>query len=197
MQGKILIVDPIATHRIMLKVKLASAFYCVLQAGTMAEAQDIAETRAPDLILCAMHLPDGSAAALCKALSDRPRSRPIAMLALSTGVDRPTRMAALAAGVHDVLARPFDDTLLLSRVRSLIRAHNTEADWRIRDDAAGPLGFAEPEVPFGAQGAFVLVEPEQGRHATLGHPDAAPTGRGGDAGQRHRCDERTYRRKGT
>ena len=65
MQGKILIVDPIATNRIMLKVKLASAFFGVLQAGTLAEALEIAGSQAPDLIISAMDLPDGSARWVC------------------------------------------------------------------------------------------------------------------------------------
>ena len=48
MQGKILIVDPIATNRIVLKVKLVTAFYEVVQATTMSEALDLARTQVPD-----------------------------------------------------------------------------------------------------------------------------------------------------
>lgn len=47
MQGKILIVDPIATNRIMLKTKLNSAYYDVRQATSVAEALVQAEKIRP------------------------------------------------------------------------------------------------------------------------------------------------------
>lgn len=157
MQGKILIVDPIVTNRIVLKVKLASAFYTVIQASTMEEATDIAISEGPDLILSALDLPDGSAADLCRQLTKRPQTGQIPILALAGHIDHATRITALEAGVHDVLVKPYDETLLLCRVRSLIRAYNAEAEWLFRDDTTRALGFAEPDVPFGPQGEFVLV----------------------------------------
>ena len=68
MQGKILIVDAISTNRIVLKVKLASAFYEVIQATTADEACVAALRHSPDLILSAMALPDCDAAELCGRL---------------------------------------------------------------------------------------------------------------------------------
>ncbi|MCB2132868.1 MAG: response regulator, partial [Rhodobacteraceae bacterium] len=58
MTERILIVDDIATNRIVLKVKLASAFYDTLQAATGAEAIAIARQARPDLILLEVELPD-------------------------------------------------------------------------------------------------------------------------------------------
>ncbi|OAN74402.1 diguanylate cyclase response regulator [Sulfitobacter sp. EhC04] len=157
MQGKILIADPIVTNRIVLKVKLASAFYTVVQAGTISEAVEIAASHAPDLIISALELPDGSAADLCRQLAKWPQTRQIGILALAGAIDHATRMATLESGVHDVLVKPYDETLLLSRVRSLIRTYNAEAEWQIRDDTTRALGFAEAEVSFAPQGEFVLV----------------------------------------
>jgi two-component system cell cycle response regulator len=51
MSGKILIVDQLATNRIVLKVKLSATPYKVLQAATAQEALDIAARERPDLIL--------------------------------------------------------------------------------------------------------------------------------------------------
>lgn len=162
MQGKILIVDPIATNRIVLKVKLASAFYAVLQAATMAEAIEVAALQSPDLIISALELPDGSAARLCSQLAARPQTKHISVLALGYPTDSGTRIETLAAGVQDVLVKPVDDTFLLCRVRSLIRAYNAAAEWQVRDETSRALGLAEPEVPFGPQGHCVLV----GQHKT-------------------------------
>ena len=163
MQGKILIVDAIATNRIVLKVKLTSAFYQVVQAVSAVDAITIARQETPDLIICALSLPDGDAATLCKMLRTIPTTEHIPILAIGCRPNADTRMATLEAGVHDVLLKPIDDTLLLGRVRSLIRAHNAAAEWQMRDDTSRALGLAEPSVEFGPMGHCVLVNADNGR----------------------------------
>lgn len=68
-----------------------------------------------------------------------------------------SRLQALEAGVQDVMVKPIDDTLLLARVRSLIRAHNSAAEWQMRDDTSRALGFAEDPADFGPPGQAVVV----------------------------------------
>ncbi|XDB00162.1 diguanylate cyclase [Sulfitobacter sp. LCG007] len=165
MQGKILIVDAIATNRIVLKVKLASAFYDILQAGNGNEAFDLAVWHDPDLVICAMELPDCDAATLCERLQANSRTRAIPMMVIGSRPNSMARLRALAAGVLDIMHKPLDDTLLLARVRSLIRAHNTAAEWQLRDDTSRALGFAEEMADFGPPGETVIVstEPETAR----------------------------------
>ena len=165
MQGKILIVDAIATNRIVLKVKLASAFYEVLQASSLVEAAKLAREHAPDLVISALSLPDGDAAALCTQLKAFPLTAQVPILAIGAKPHADSRMATLEAGVHDVLLKPVDDTLLLGRVRNLIRAHNAVAEWQMRDDTSRALGLAEPPTQFGPVGRVVMVCTD----ATRGH----------------------------
>lgn len=165
MQGKILIVDAISTNRIVLKVKLASAFYEVVQAATADEACVAALRHDPDLIISAMALPDCDAAELCHRLSRSPQTRAIPMMVVGCRPNADTRLRALEAGVQDVMLKPIDDTLLLARVRSLIRAHNSAAEWQMRDDTSRALGFAEDAMDFGPPGRAVLV----GNDANLAH----------------------------
>lgn len=148
MQGKILIVDAIATNRIVLKVKLASAFYQVVQASCVAEAAVLAREHNPELIISAVALPDGGAGTLCTMLRASSVTEHIPILAIGCRPNADTRMATLKAGVHDVILKPFDDTLLLGRVRSLIRAHNAAAEWQMREDTSRALGLAEPPGEF-------------------------------------------------
>ena len=149
MQGKILIVDAIATNRIVLKVKLASAFYQVMQADTVAQAREIACRDAPDLIICAASLPgDEGAADLCEALKNDPLAQHIPVLAIDTAPTAQDRSALLRAGVRDVLGKPVDVTLLLGRVRSLIRAYNTSAEWRMHEDTSAVFGLADRVAEF-------------------------------------------------
>ena len=72
MAGRILIVDDVATNRIVLKVKLASAFYDTIQASTGAEALRIAREVKPDLVLLDVELPDMSGIEVCEKLKADP-----------------------------------------------------------------------------------------------------------------------------
>ncbi|MEW9918937.1 diguanylate cyclase [Marimonas sp. MJW-29] len=157
MQGKILIVDAIATNRIVLKVKLQTAFYDVLQATTMADAIALVRSDAPDLILAALSLPDGGAAELCTALAKVPTTEHIPLIATACQPEAGLRLRTLEAGVQDVLCQPVEETLLLARVRSLIRAHGAAAEWQMREDTCRALGLAEPASDFEEQGHCVLV----------------------------------------
>lgn len=161
MQGKILIVDAIATNRIVLKVKLRTAFYDVLQASTLNEARESAREIVPDLIICAMSLPDGDIADLCAALSSCPMTQHIPVLGVGCDVSTSARIKALRAGVYEVLGRPVDTALLLGRTRSLIRAHNALAEWQLRDGTSRALGLAEQAAEFGSQAHFVMVSDDK------------------------------------
>lgn len=157
MQGTILIVDAIATNRISLKVKLAAAYYRVIQAGDITQALTEVRRRTPDLVICALTLPDGGAADLCRHLRGHFPADQLPVLAIGSRDHADSRLAALEAGVSDVLLKPLDDTLLLGRTRSLIRARNAADEWQMRDDTTQALGLAEPAADFAPQGHCVLV----------------------------------------
>lgn len=160
MQGKVLIVDAIATNRIVLKVKLAAAYYQVLQSEGLDQAVAVTCAELPDLVICALTLPDGSAADLCRRLKTDPATEHIPIMAIGCRPHADSRLAALEAGVHDVLLKPLDDALLLGRARSLIRAHNAAAEWQMRDDTSRALGLAEPSTAYAQQGECVLIHPD-------------------------------------
>jgi len=164
-QGKILIVDAIATNRIVLKVKLASAFYQVVQASCVAEAAAMAREHNPELIISAVSLPDGGAGTLCTKLRTSPVTEHIPILAIGSRPNADKRMATLEAGVHDVILKPVDDTLLLGRVRSLIRAHNAAAEWQMREDTSRALGLAEPPAEFEPISHCVFVSAGHATHS--------------------------------
>ena len=163
MQGKILIVDAIATNRIVLKVKLTSAFYQVVQASTMAEAAVLALKHAPQLIISALSLPDGTAGELCTILRASPMTEHTPIMAIGCRPNADTRIATLGTGVQEVLLKPVDDMLLLGRVRSLIRAQNAAAEWQMREDTSRALGLAEPSIEFEPMDhcVFVSEDPRQ------------------------------------
>jgi len=152
MQGKILIIDSISTNRIVLKVKLSAAFYHVLQAGSIAEGLEIIEAEKPDLVVSAMKLPDGSVSDLCKHLRGNRHAPIVPVLAIGCGTNEDTRLETLHAGATEGMHRPLNETLLLGRVRNMIRMHNQLDEWQIRDDTRCALGLAEAPDELNAPG---------------------------------------------
>lgn len=146
MQGTVLVLDPVATSRIMLKVQLSAAFYRVaLAQGLNGVRARIGRVR-PDVILCALDLPDGSVFDLCEMLQDSEDLAEIPVVALVRENDQQGRLRALAAGAADVLTVPADDLLLQARLRNLMRGRHR--DRRLRQSAATGGALAEAAAPF-------------------------------------------------
>ena len=98
MAGRILIVDDIATNRIVLKVKLGSAQYETLQSATGAEAIAMAREARPDLILLDAELPDMTGAEVCTRLKEDPATRDIPVVMITACQDHARKIQALRAG---------------------------------------------------------------------------------------------------
>ncbi|KIC07935.1 diguanylate cyclase [Leisingera sp. ANG-M1] len=142
MQGTILVIDGVSTNRIMLKVQLAAAYYDVVQAGGVSEVLQAARQCSPDLVLTAMSLPDGSAADVKRELSRDEALADLPVIAVSDWEGAQARLAALAAGIDDVLQQPVDDVILQARIRSLLRARSATEELNLQRDASH--GFILP-----------------------------------------------------
>jgi len=157
MPGRILIVDDIATNRIVLKVTLASACYDVLQAGSGAEALSLAKAEHPDLILLDVLMPDINGISVCKQLKADPLTANIPILMVTSLKDSKARIRALEAGADDFLSKPIDEMTLLARVRSLLRARDTEEELQSREATCREFGFAEKGQDFTSPAKIALV----------------------------------------
>lgn len=160
MSGKILIVDDLAINRIILKVKLAAAFHESLQAGDGRTALEIARRDRPKLILLDMMLPDMTGSEVCRELRADPRTQSIPVVIITASTDRARRLEGLAAGADEYLTKPLNDVILQARIRSLLRANETEEELRLRTGTFRDLGFAEPETGFAPPGIVALVASE-------------------------------------
>ncbi|WP_243613243.1 diguanylate cyclase [Shimia aestuarii] len=159
MPGKILIVESLPTTRIVLKVKLSSAFYTVSQAAALPEALLRLEEDRPDLILLgADWSEDGKGLALCRALRKAQSGAPVPILMMSTHATPEMRKAALRAGADDLVAKPADEAELMARIRALIRTRDSVEGLHLREEATAALGFAEAEtIPFRPDARIVLA----------------------------------------
>ena len=89
MVGKILIVDDVATNRIVMKVRLTAAGYTPLLATDGASGLKIALTEAPDLILLELTLPDMPGLGLLERLRAEPALRDVPIVICSQRLDTP------------------------------------------------------------------------------------------------------------
>lgn len=160
MSRKILIVDDLATNRIILKVKLNAACHETLQAVDGASALKLARSEQPKLILLDMLLPDISGIEVCRRLRADPATAHIPVVIVTASTDRDSRLRALESGADEFLSKPLNEVILLARIRSLLRAHETESELRLRSETWGDLNLAEDETVFTMPGHIGLVAAE-------------------------------------
>jgi two-component system cell cycle response regulator len=156
MTGRILIVDDVATNRIVYRARLAAAFYEPVLANDGASCLQMAQSGVgprPDLILLDLHLPDMSGHDVLRRLRSDPRSRDIPVIVLTASQDAAARLTAFAAGADDVIVKPAADRVLLARVRNLMRSNAEFSAEAVLHGA----GFAEAPIHFEPPGTLALV----------------------------------------
>ena len=163
MAGRILIVDDVATNRIVFKVKLGAACYQPLMAADGQSCLRMAREAQPDLILLDALLPDMPGIEVLRQLRAQPETRNIPVVMVTGTADPGLRLAALEAGADDCLTKPIDDTVLMARLRNLLRLHEALAELGQRDETLHALGLAEAQATFDTQSCVVIVcdRPEQ------------------------------------
>ena len=157
MVGKILIVDGVATNRIIFKVALAEAFYHPVLAADGESCLHVARDASPDLILLDLVLPDRSGVSLISQLRADPATRDIPILALTASNDENLRLAALQAGADDVLAKAIDHASLLARVRNLLRGRDGLEGLAPSVAGADLFGFADAPTAFVGRATVSLL----------------------------------------
>ena len=133
MAGDILIIDCVATNRIVLKVKLLAAQYRVRPCASIAEAEDEIAASAPDLILVDTSARPSSVMKFCQTLKSAEDTAVILVIATGGFATPGDRVAVLQSGADDVLTKPFDDHILQARIRSLLRARDARQELRMRE----------------------------------------------------------------
>ncbi|MBZ8117180.1 diguanylate cyclase [Roseovarius sp. LXJ103] len=167
MSGNILIVDTVATNRIVLKVKLSAAYFDVAQARSGAEALEAIRRDRPDMIVANAKLSDMGAEDFITRVRARPDLAVIPIVLILPEECRAGRVACLLAGADDVIAQPINERMLLARMRGLLRQHHTLQDMRM---SAGPdcaSGFSEAQGGFQTPGEIALLSVDKGDATSL------------------------------
>ncbi len=143
MPGRILVVDDVATNRLILKAKLAAAYYDVLEADCGQAAFDSARTEQPDVILLDIMMPDMDGYTVCEMLKANPETSHIPVVMVTASSAPKERIRGLSVGADDFLVKPINDMALFARVRNLLRVKMMFDELKLRDTTSRELGLPE------------------------------------------------------
>ena len=163
MSGRVLVVDDVATNRLLLRAKLSSAYYDVVVAENGRQALEMARTEQPDMVMLDVMMPDIDGFAVCAKLKSDAETAHIPVI-MVTALDTPEeRIRGLEAGADDFLSKPFNDLALFARVRNLMRMKMMFDELRLRDLTSRELGLtdfvSEQEMELEAGGSILLAPP--------------------------------------
>lgn len=143
MPGRILVVDDVATNRLILKAKLATAYYDVLEADCGQAAFDVAKAEQPDVILLDIMMPDMDGYEVCEMLKACSETAHIPVVMVTAHSAPKERIHGLAVGADDFLVKPINDMALFARVRNLLRVKMMFDELKLRDTTSRELGLTD------------------------------------------------------
>jgi len=122
MDRSILIVYDDATTRDLLAANFDALGYRVSCAGNVAEANALASTIAPDVVLLDRIVKGQPALVCARQLRSEQRTAEAAIIVIGSRVPKdPDAVVALDSGADDYLTTPFSMKVLLARVEAVMR----------------------------------------------------------------------------
>jgi two-component system phosphate regulon response regulator PhoB len=121
----VLVLDDDNDLKQVLKGVLSASGFCADAVSTAEEALDYAGHRRVDLLVVDCNRPGANGIELCNRLRRDPRLGKVPVLMLTTSASTRDQTAAFAAGVDDVVAKPFRAPELGARVLGLL--HRTSS----------------------------------------------------------------------
>jgi two-component system KDP operon response regulator KdpE len=159
----VLVVEDELPVRRFLRAALAGHGYRVVEAGTVAEAEQLAPGHNPDVFLLDLGLPDGDGIALTRRLREWSRAPIVVVSARGREEDK---VNALDAGADDYLTKPFGVNELLARLRVALRHAQATPEQRAVFEA-GPLRVDLARREVSVNGAEVRLTPTEYRVLAL------------------------------
>ena len=169
MTGRVLVVDDVATNRLLLRAKLSSAYYDVVVAENGHQALAMARSEQPDMVMLDVMMPDMDGFEVCAILKGCQETSHIPVI-MVTALDTPEeRIRGLEAGADDFLSKPFNDLALFARVRNLMRMKMMFDELRLRDLTSRELGLtdfvSEQDIELELGGPILLAPPSRAEGA--------------------------------
>lgn len=118
----ILVAEDNAQMRLLVTRVVSGAGHEVIEAGDGAQAIEFASRFRPALALLDWQMPHFSGLEVCRQLRADPELSGMAVIILTGHDETAFREAAVEAGAHDCLVKPFDPDVMLARIDELLLA---------------------------------------------------------------------------
>jgi adenylate cyclase len=118
---RILIVDDNETNRDILRTRLGSHGYELLEARDGEQALAMAHEHHPDLILLDVMMPKVDGIEVCRRLKADAELPFMPIVLVTAKADSKDVVAGLEAGADEYLTKPLDQAALVARVKSMLR----------------------------------------------------------------------------
>ena len=121
----ILVIEDEMGIREMLRYALEAASFSIIEAHTVAEAEQILKKQKPHLILLDWMLPGGSGVKYIEKLKSNPLTRIIPIIMLTARAEEHHKIVGLEQGADDYITKPFSPRELIARINSVLRRGGT------------------------------------------------------------------------
>jgi two-component system, OmpR family, phosphate regulon response regulator PhoB len=118
---KVLIIEDETDLIKALEYNLRQVGFEVFTATTGAEGLRLAATKAPDLVLLDLMLPDIQGTEICRQLKADPKTRALPVIILTARDEEVDRVVGFEIGADDYVTKPFSVRELVLRVRAVLR----------------------------------------------------------------------------
>lgn len=116
----ILLVEDNKDLRNFLQASLEDRYH-LLQAADGARAWELLQGELPDLILSDIVMPEMDGFELCRLVKSTFETSHIPLILLTSLCDKSNQLEGLGLGADDYITKPFDVSLLMQRIQSLVR----------------------------------------------------------------------------
>lgn len=118
---KILVVEDEEDIQMLLNYNFSKEGYTVLTALTGEEAIEMAESNIPDLIILDLMLPGIDGLEVCQKIKSNPKTRQIPIIMLTARGEENDITFGLELGADDYVTKPFSLSILMARVKAVLR----------------------------------------------------------------------------
>ncbi len=146
MTARVLIVDDVPANVRLLQAKLEADYYEVVSAADGHAALQLAVDSQPDIILLDVMMPGIDGYEVCRQLKSDPETRHIPIILITALDGREDRLSGLESGADDFLTKPFDDVILMARLRALVRLKQMVDDIRHREASSRRVGLGDDDL---------------------------------------------------